>query len=121
MKAPKTSLWVVVLALAFSLGVTLLDHLSMPKGVLWHGLFVIPVIWIALWSAEDDVFLLAGTAVIATGLTLLPVLSSVGTDGLASYTDRVVVLATIWLTVSIALLRKRAQRTYKWINLAGRR
>lgn len=120
MKAPKTSLWIIGLALAVSLGVTILDHLPTLKGVPWYGLFVIPVIWIALWSAEDDVFLLMGVAIIVTGLALLPVLSSFGRAGLTPYTERVVVLVSIWLTVIIALLRKRAQRTYKWIRLLGR-
>ena len=121
MKAPKTSWWIVLLAFLFSLGVTTLDHLSTLERVPWYGLFVIPVVWIALWSAEDDVYLLPGMAIIETGLALLPVLWSIGTDGLATYTERVIVIATIWLTVIIALLRKRAQRTYKWINLAGKR
>jgi hypothetical protein len=35
--------------------------------------------------------------------------------------DRVVVITAIWSTVLLAVLRKRARRTYKWINLAGRR
>lgn len=121
MKEPKTNLWVVVLAFVLALGVTILDHFSAPKGVPWHGLFIIPVIWIAIWSAEDDVFLLTSMAVIVTGLALLPVMTSAGSAAATPFTDRVVVLATIWLTVLIALLRKRAQRTYKWINLAGRR
>lgn len=121
MQAPKTSLWIIVLALAVSLGVTYLDHLPTLKGVPWYGLFVIPVIWIALWSAEDDVYLLTGVAVIVTGLALLPVFSSFGKEGLAPYAERVVVLVSIWLTVVIALLRKRAQRTFKWIQLLGRR
>jgi hypothetical protein len=119
-KMPKTSLWIIVLALVVSLGVTILDHLPTSRGVPWYGLFVIPVIWIALWSAEDDVFPLMSVAFIVTGLALLPVLSSFGREGLAPYTERVVVLASIWLTVTIALLRKRAQRTYKWIRLLGR-
>ena len=121
MKAPRTSLWIIVLALAASLGITILDHLPALKGVPWYGLFVIPVIWIALWSAEDDVFLLMSVAFIVTGLALLPVVWSLGSAGLTPYTERVVVLATIWLTVIIALLRKRAQRTFKWINLLGNR
>ena len=120
MKAPKTSLWIIVLALVVSLGVTILDHLPTFKGLPWYGLFVIPVICIALWSAEDDVFPLMSVAFIVTGLALLPVLSSFGREGLAPYSERVVVLASIWLTVTIALLRKRAQRTYKWIRLLGR-
>ena len=120
MKTPKTSLWIIGLALAVSLGVTILDHLPTLKGVPWYGLFVVPVIWIALWSAEDDVFLLMAVAFIVSGLALLPVLSSFGREGLAPYTERVVVLLSIWLTVTIALLRKRAQRTYKWIRLLGR-
>lgn len=121
MNAPKTSLWIVAFAFALSLGVTILDHLSPLNGVPWHGLYVLPVIWIAIWSAEDDVFLLTGMAVIVTGLALLPVLSSIGSQGSVPFPDRVVVLVTIWLTVIISFLRKRAQRTYKWINLAGRR
>ncbi len=121
MRPPKTSLWIIVLALAVSLGITILDHLTTLKGMPWYGLFVVPVILIALWSAEDDVYLLMGVAVIVTGLALMPVLSSFGRAGLASYTERVVVLVTIWFTVIIALLRKRAQRTFKWIHLLGRR
>lgn len=121
MRAPKTDLWIAVLAFMAAVGVTVLDHFPAWTSVPWHGLFVIPVIWIAVWSAEDDVFLLTGMALIVTGLTLLPILTSFGGGGAASLIDRVVTLAAIWLTVLISLLRKRAQRTYKWINLAGRR
>jgi threonine/homoserine/homoserine lactone efflux protein len=35
--------------------------------------------------------------------------------------ERTIVIITIWITVLLALLRKRARRTYKWINLAGKR
>ena len=121
MKAPKTSSWIVLLAFTLLFGIAILDHLSTFGPVPWYGLFVIPVVWIALWSAEDDVLLLAGVATLATGLAILPVLWSVGTDRPVPVTERAMAIATVWLTVLIALLRKRAQRTYKWINLAGRR
>ena len=31
-----------------------------------------------------------------------------------------IIISIIWLTVMLALLRKRARRTYRWINLAGK-
>lgn len=121
MKGPKTNWWIVLFALVFSFGVASLEYLSIVNSIPWYELFVIPVVWIALWSAEDDVFLLAGTAVIVTGLALLPVLWSSETANPVFFAERTIAIATIWLTVLIALLRKRAQRTFKWINLAGRR
>lgn len=54
-----------------------------------------------------------------TFLVLLPGFLSFGFESEAVIRERGIVVATIWVTVLIALLRKRARRTYKWINLAG--
>jgi hypothetical protein len=127
MKKPKTSPWFVILALSFALGVTLLDFLPVMNllpglaGLPWYELFVIPIVWLALWSAEDDAFLLIAMAVIVTGLTLLRSLMPHGEEADISLAGRGIVIGTIWLTVMMALLRKRARRTYKWINLLGDR
>jgi hypothetical protein len=127
MKKPKTSPWFVILALSFALGVTVLDFLPVPNflpglaGLPWYELFVIPIVWLALWSAEDDVFLLIAMAVIVTGLALLRSLMPHDEAADISLGGRGIVIGTIWLTVMTALLRKRARRTYKWINLLGDR
>lgn len=125
MNKPKTSPWFVILALIFALGVTALDFLPelhiLPglAGLPWYELFVIPIVWLALWSVEEDVLVLIAMAVIVTGLALLR--SLIPHDGAVELAGRGIVIGTIWLTVMIALLRKRARRTYKWINLLGDR
>jgi hypothetical protein len=86
----------------------------------WYAFFVIPVIWVALWSAEDDVFPIITVAVIATSLAMLRSHVSVDIWTPAPIVDRVIVASIIWLTVALAILRKRARRTFKWITLAGR-
>lgn len=53
MKRPKTSPRILILALVLALGVAVLDHLPRVEGLPWFGLFVVPVVWLALWSAED--------------------------------------------------------------------
>jgi len=133
MNNPKTSPWFVILAIIFALGVTALDFLPELTGLRalnvlqglaglpWYELFVIPIVWLALWSAEEDVFLLIAMAVIVTGLTLLRGLMPHVEAADASLAGRGIVIGTIWFTVMIALLRKRARRTYKWINLLGDR
>jgi hypothetical protein len=121
-KKLKTNIWTLLLALAFAFLVTALDFLPGLKSVPLYGFLIIPVVWVALWSAEDDVGPVTTVAVIVTILTMVRTfLSSFGITTPVPYIDRVVVVCSIWLTVLLALLRKRAQRTYKWINLAGRR
>jgi hypothetical protein len=129
----KTSPWFVILALIFALGVTALDFLPELNvlsglnwlqglaGLPWYELFVIPIVWLALWSAEEDVLVLIAMAVIVTGLALLHSLIPHGEGADVSLAGRGIVIGTIWLTVMIALLRKRTRRTYKWINLLGDR
>ncbi|MGQ0812109.1 MAG: hypothetical protein ACT4OO_12910 [Nitrospiraceae bacterium] len=117
----KTSVWIIILALAFAVGVTVLDVMPWFQGWSWHGLYVIPVIWIALWSSAEDVFLLTTVASVVTVLAFLPLFDSIGSKDSASIGDRTMVVVVVWLTVLLSALRKRAQRTYKWINLASRR
>ena len=121
MKEPKTSLWIVLLAFGVALVVTVLDFLPGLKNVPWYGLFVIPVVWIALWSAEDDVFPVTAMAVVVSLLAMVRGYLQVGDGPPVILHDRIVVICAIWFTVMLALLRKRARRTYKWINLAGTR
>lgn len=120
MIGPKTNIWTLLLAIAFALIVTALDLLPWFKGVPWYGLFVVPVIWVALWSAEDDVLPLLTVAVIAMSLAILRSHVSIGIWAPAPMVDRLIVVSIIWLTVLLAVLRKRARRTFKWITLAGR-
>lgn len=121
MREPKTNLWIIVLALTFALGVTILDFMPWFQGWSWHALYAIPVIWIALWSSEEDAFLLITVAIIATILALLRGLISLDSVPFTPIGDRTMVGAVIWLTVLLSFLRKRAQRTYKWINLSSKR
>ena len=67
MKRPKTNIWTLVLAVAFALVIMVLDLTPWFKNVPWYGFFIVPVIWIALWSAEDDILPLTTVAVIVTG------------------------------------------------------
>ncbi|HEY6974455.1 MAG TPA: hypothetical protein VI359_09135 [Nitrospiraceae bacterium] len=120
MRGAKTNIWTLVLAVAFALVVSALDLLPQFENVPWYGLFVVPVIWVALWSAEDDVFPIIAVAVIATSLAMIRSHISVGIWAPAPIVDRLVVASIIWLTVLLAILRKRARRTFKWITLAGR-
>jgi hypothetical protein len=122
MQKPKTNIWTLLLALGFALIITALDVLPRLNRLSWHGLFIIPVVWVALWSAEDDVGPVTTIAVIVTLLAMVrSVLAPFGLATPVPYSDRLVVVSSIWLTVILAILRKRARRTYKWINLAGRR
>jgi hypothetical protein len=45
---------------------------------------------------------------------------SIGIWAPAPVVDRLIVASIIWFTVLLAILRKRARRTFKWITLAGR-
>lgn len=121
MKEPKTNVWIGIVTISCAFIVAFIDFLPHMRGLPWYGLYIIPVVWIALWSAEDDVFPVTGLAVIVSLLLLLPGYISVGKIGPTPIGDRVIVMTVIWATVLLAVLRKRARRTYKWINLAGRR
>jgi hypothetical protein len=118
---PKTSPWIGVVTVACAFGVALLDFVMPARSLPWYGLYVIPVVWIALWSAEDDVFPVTALAVVVSLLAMLRGFLSIGGVAPIPIGDRVVVITAIWSTVLLAVLRKRARRTYKWINLAGRR
>ncbi|ALA58694.1 membrane protein of unknown function [Nitrospira moscoviensis] len=120
-KEPKTSIWIGVVTFACALGVTLLDFLMPARTLPWYGLYVIPVVWIALWSAEEDVVPVTALAVIVSVLAMLRGFVSIGSLTPIPIGDRVIVVTAIWSTVLLAVLRKRARRTYRWINLAGRR
>jgi len=120
MKRPKTNIWTLVLAVAFALVIMVLDLMPWLKNVPWHGFFIVPVIWVALWSAEDDILPLTTVAVIVTGFAMLRSHVSIGLWAPAPIVDRVMVVSIIWLTVLLAVTRKRTRRTFKWITLAGR-
>ena len=117
---PKTNIWTLVLAVGFALIITALDLLPWFEGVPWYAFFVVPVVWVALWSAEDDFLALTGVAVIVSSLAIIRSHLSNGFWSPAPIVDRVIVVSIIWLTVLLAILRKRARRTFKWITLAGR-
>ena len=120
MKRPKTNIWTLVLAVAFALVIMVLDLMPWLKNVPWYGFFIVPVIWVALWSAEDDILPLTTVAVIVTGFAMLRSHVSIGLWTPAPVVDRVIVVSIIWLTVLLAVMRKRTRRTFKWITLAGR-
>jgi hypothetical protein len=119
-RGTKTNIWTLVLAIAFALVVSGLDLLPRLERVPWYGFFVIPVIWVALWSAEDDILPLITVAVLVTSLAMLRSHVSIGIWAPAPVVDRLIVVSIIWFTVLLAILRKRARRTFKWITLAGR-
>ncbi len=121
MKEPKTSLWVVLLVFAVAILIALLDALSGSTVLPWHGLFVIPVVWIALWSAEEDVVPVTTMAVLVTILILLPGYFSHERLSRGWLGERLIVMSSIWATVFLALARKRGRRTYRWVSLIGRR
>ncbi len=121
MKEPKTSLWVALATCAGAVAVAVVDLLPQMRGLPWYVLHVIPVVWIALWSAEDDVYPVTGLAIFASVLAMLPGYVTVDGTRPIPITDRVLVITVIWATVLIAVLRKRARRTFRWINLAGKR
>lgn len=121
MKEPKTSIGIMLTTFAVAVGITVLDLLPGTRIVPWHGLFVIPVVWIALWSAEDDTGPITFMATLVTLLTLVRGFVSHETAATVPLGDRAIVIATIWLTVLLAFLRKRARRTFRWITLIGRR
>lgn len=121
MREPKTSLWLVLLVFAVAILISLLDMLADSMPLPWHGLFVIPVVWIALWSAEDDAVPVTSMAIVVTVLILIPGYVADGSVSGSWLGDRLVVMSSIWATVLLALLRKRGRRTYKWVSLIGRR
>jgi hypothetical protein len=59
--------------------------------------------------------------VVVTLLTLFGGIMSHEATASVPLGDRAAVITSIWLTVLLALLRKRARRTFKWITLIGRR
>lgn len=117
---PKTSIGIMVITLAMAVGITALDLLPEVRSIPWHELFVLPVVWIALWSAEDDILSIAAMAMFVTILALLGGWVSHETAAPIPIGDRLIVIAVIWLTVLLALFRKRARRRFKWITLIGR-
>lgn len=120
-REPKTSLWIAAATCAGALAVATVDLLPQMRGLPWYVLHVIPLVWLALWSAEDDVFPLTALAVLVSLLTMLPGYVTVDGTRPIPIGDRVLVITVIWATVLSAVLRKRARRTFRWINLAGRR
>jgi hypothetical protein len=120
-KEPKTSIRIMLVTFTLAVGITVLDLLPGMRGLPWHGLYVIPVVWIALWSAEDDVVPITVMAWVVTLLALVRGFVSHETSATVPLPDRIIVIASIWLTVLLAVLRKRARRTFRWITLIGKR
>jgi|GEM_PF-4257450 hypothetical protein len=121
MNGTKTSPLTIVAALGFAACVCALDVMPSP-GWSWAALYVIPVVWIALWSPPDDVMLVTATAIVVTALTFVPCLVPQDGDGAcASNGERLIVTGAIWLTVLLSVSRKKTQRTFKWINLSSKR
>jgi hypothetical protein len=116
-KETKTSIWIVVFVYIVAIAIAVLDWLPQTQAIPWHGLFVIPVVWIALWSAEEDVFPVTMMAMTVNILILIPGYLTHETSAVALLGDRIIVISTIWATVFLALLRKRTRRTFKWISL----
>jgi hypothetical protein len=121
LREPKTNIWIVLLVFGVAVAIAVLDWLPQTSAVPWHVLFVIPVVWLALWSAEDDAFPVTMMAIIVTGLLVIPGYFSSDPSSMVPLGDRFIVIGTIWATVLLALSRKRARRTYKWITLIGGR
>lgn len=119
-REPKTSLAVVLLALLFTLAVATVDYVAMSPDGRWVILFVLPVVWLALWSAEDDRLPLILMAFIVTGLIVFGGISAAFRMADSCFPGRAQVIGVLWITVGLALLRKRTRSTYKWINLIGR-
>jgi len=120
-KEPKTSVRIMALTFTVAVGITVLDLLPGIRAFPWHGLYVIPVVWIALWSAEEDIVPITVMALVVTLLALIRGFVSHETAATVPLGDRAVVIGSIWLTVLLAFLRKRTRRTFKWITLIGRR
>lgn len=120
MREPRTSLGVMLLAASAALVVAACDAYEVFGGGPWHVLLVIPVIWIALWSAEDDRLPVIVMAVIVTGLAIGGGMASQMGPTCDCVVERGQVVGIVWITVVLALLRKRARSTYKWINLMSR-
>ncbi len=119
MNGTKTSPLTILAALGFAACVCALDFMPSP-GWSWTALYVIPVVWIALWSPPDDVRLVTAMAIVATVLAFIPCL--VPQNGpCVSNGERLITTGAIWLTVLLSVSRKKRQRTFKWINLSGKR
>lgn len=121
MNGTKTSPLTILSASVFTVSVAALDVLLSPSWS-WFVLYIIPVVWIALWSSEDDAVLLSVSSMIVTGCDFLPCVfhhDSGSTCGPAA--NRLIVAGAIWLTVLLSLARKKTQRTFKWINLSRKR
>lgn len=121
MKEPKTSVRIMIASSALAVTITVLDLLPVARGIPWHGLFVMPVVWMALWSAEEDSVPITFMAILVSLLALVRGFVSHETSTTVPFGDRAIVIASIWLTVLLACLRKRARRTFRWITLIGRR
>ncbi len=121
LKETKTNSWILLLVYAVAVAIAVLDWFPQTRAIPWHGLFVIPVVWIALWSAEEDAFPVTMMACVVSILVIVSGYLTRDNAVAAHPGERMIVISSIWATVFLALLRKRARRTYKWITLIGRR
>lgn len=90
---------------AFLMGIFWFD-LSMPLGVAVPVLYVIPIGWIALWSARRETLALIVAGLCATGLMVLRYeLATTGQSDLAVI-NRLLPSCVVWSTILLALFRK---------------
>ncbi len=121
MNGTKTSPLTILAALGFAACVCTLDFMPSP-GWSWTALYAIPVVWIALWSSPDDAMLVTVIAIVATVLAFVPCFVPWNDAGVCtSNGERLIATGVIWLTVLLSISRKKTQRTFKWINLSGKR
>ncbi len=118
MNGTKTRPLTILSAFVFAGCVALLDVLSTTP--LWTALYVIPVVWIALWSTAEDVRVVSMAAIVVTGFDFLPCFLPHGERIVCDGGARLIALGAIWLTVLLALSRKKSQRTFRWISLSGK-
>ena len=91
--------------LAFLLGIFWID-LSLPLGIAVPVLYVIPVSWIALWSARRETGALIVTGLSATALIVLRYgMATTGHTDLA-FINRLLPSCVVWATILFALFRK---------------
>lgn len=118
MNGTKTRPLTILSAFVFAVSVAALDLLATTP--MWTALYVIPVVWLALWSSAEDVIVVSIAAMVMTGFDFLPCLLPHGERTACDGGARLIALGAIWLTVLLALSRKKSQRTFRWISLSGK-
>lgn len=100
----KSPAWLVPLIMGLIMTILILDVLS-PIGIIYPMLFVLPV-YLAGWLAQR--WALPLTAIIATLLVPIGgIFSPPGGVLMIVWTNRLLAILTIWLTVAISLTQRR--------------